>query len=985
MNRIRIAVILLLSGAAFSSRAVGPLLFTNITSSLGVSSSQTLNAVAYDGNATFVSVGTNSATLAGTFVANGSPWFPNNKWAISSVSNQNLKLSAVTFGGGNFVASGSNNLIFVSPEGTNWTPNGSIFPNTVEAAGLAYNANDGRFVAVGQAPEISWSDSPLSWHSATLKNANVSFLESFRGVTPFTAGGFASCGIFGEVRSSMDGGVTWQTNRGKSGLAELRGIAADDSQTLVSVGVGGATIVSTDGGTTWATPSVYSADLNAVAYGGSSYGFIAVGAGGAIITSSNNFASWQTNIPTARNLLGIAFGRSGLLRGVGVIVGEGGTVVLAGTAPPPPILPINQTNFSLSLPNPPLSVTISNDLDHPASTVAIDWYNSSGVLVASSSSSYVPTDTLPTDDNTPANYTYHAVSRDLRTGFTNSTSLAVTLSIVPRPKSHIISTLVRTNCNDGSSFTITNVLTGIGPWVIQWSTGAMQTNLGGVGPVINTFTLFPTNTLLNSPTGYTFSVTSLTTSLVNNGVPVSGSALPADLTDTNELIVNPRPTAAITSLDRTNCNDGSAYVIQADLTGISPWTVMWSDGAISNYIAPLAVRTVFPTNTLLNLPTSYTFWIGGLIDANCTAEPQDIKGTNTVTVNPRPTSTLTSLDRTNCNDGSAYVIQAALTGISPWKVTWSDGAVSNYVASPGVRTVFPTNVLLNASTNFSFWIGNLTDTNCTAGPQDLIGTNIVTINPRPTSKLTSLDQTNCNDGSPYVIQAALTGISPWQVTWSDGAISNYVASPAVRTVFPTNVLPNLPTNYSFWVGNLTDRNCTAGLHDLTGTNTVTINPLPPAPVSVGIVTNCAGITNPPLLVTVVANATADWYDSTKTILLATNTLSYIPPIAAAGMYTNYAQARYTNLTTQCVSATMTPVVLVEQDCTNAISSITLDNGTNAVIQWYGNFVLQSATNITPPASWTNLVQGGVGITNFWTNSVVPPPPANFFRLYAPTN
>ena len=109
---------------------------------------------------------------------------------------------------------------------------------------------------------------------------------------------------------------------------------------------------------------------------------------------------------------------------------------------------------------------------------------------------------------------------------------------------------------------------------------------------------------------------------------------------------------------------------------------MWSDGAISNYIAPLAVRTVFPTNLLLNAPTTYSFWIGGLIDANCTAEPQDIKGTNTVTVNPRPTSRLTSLDRTNCNDGSAYVIQAALTGISPWKVTWSDGAISNYVASP---------------------------------------------------------------------------------------------------------------------------------------------------------------------------------------------------------------------------------------------------------------------------------------------------------------
>jgi hypothetical protein len=781
----------MMAGVAFSASAVGPLQFTNITSQVAAPAKSLLGA-AYDRNSTFVLVGSNSTILEGTFIANQS-----NKWA-QVPTNIAPKLNAVTWGNGLFLAGGTSNKIFSSSDGVTWTNGGQIFPNTAEAAALAFNDGDGRFVTVAQAPEIAAADaSSLSWTVSTL-NPHPTFLESFRGVTPVGGNGFVACGILGDIRTSADGGASWQLNQGHVNLPDLLGIAADDGQTVVSVGVrsnGLATaIVSTDGGVTWNPSTGTTSDnLNAVAFSGMTGGFVAVGSNGVILVSTDSGVSWSPRPKiTPSSLYGIAFGRTNLFSGVGVIVGQGGTVLLAGTAPATPILPVNQTNFSSSLPNPPLSATIVNDLDHPVGTVTMDWYNSSGALVSSGTVNFTPLDTLPAGDNAAANYTYFAVARDLRTGFTNSTALPVVLSIVPRPKSTITSPLVRTNCNDGSPFTLTNVLTGIGPWIIQWSTGDVQTNTdGGSGPVINTLTIFPTNTT-TSPISLTYSVTSLTAFLTNNGTVVMGTAL--------------------------------------------------------------------------------------------------------------------------------------------------------------------------------------------AG--DLIGTNELTINPRPTSMLTSLDQTNCNNGTPFTITAALTGTAPWTVTWSDGLTLSYGASPAVRTVVATNVNPNAALTFTLWVNALSDANCTAEPQDLMGTNTLTIFPNPPPPVSLGNVTNCFGITNPPLSVTVTNGATADWFDANTNLLFA-GTTNFISTNTAVGVYTNYALTRL--IDSGCTSADFTPVLFVIQDCTNLISGITLDNGTNAVVQWYGNFVLQSATNLSPPVTWITLTQGIPGITNSWTNSTVPPPDANFFRLYAPTN
>jgi hypothetical protein len=99
-------------------------------------------------------------------------------------------------------------------------------------------------------------------------------------------------------------------------------------------------------------------------------------------------------------------------------------------------------------------------------------------------------------------------------------------------------------------------------------------------------------------------------------------------------------------------------------------------------------------------------------------------------------------------------------------------------------------------------------------------------------------------------------------------------------------------------------------------------------------------------------------------------------------------ARYvdTNLTEACYSPG-TNVMLISLPCTNTITSI-IPSGTNVLVSWTGNYLLQGTTNLLPPINWVNIYTGAVGQAigpNIWTNSDVTPPADMFFRLSAPTN
>src|SRR5213079_3649265 len=120
------------------------------------------------------------------------------------------------------------------------------------------------------------------------------------------------------------------------------------------------------------------------------------------------------------------------------------------------------------------------------------------------------------------------------------------------------------------------------------------------------------------------------------------------------------------------------------------------------------------------------------------AQSGDRTGRALVTVNPRPTSSVSGT-ATICN-GTPTTISAVLTGTGPWNVTWSDSVVQSAVTvSPATRSVSP-------SSTTTYTVTALSDANCTAQAGDRTGSAVVTVNQRsatPTSA-TATATTICN-------------------------------------------------------------------------------------------------------------------------------------------------------------------------------------------------------------------------------------------------
>ncbi len=462
-----------------------------------------LNRVTYDGTNTLVAVGLGSTVARAVFTNNPM------SWASSAFPASGLRLKAVTYGNGRFVAAGQDARVFSSVSGINdWMSRNDANTLQADVEGLAFGA--GRFVAPDSFVQTYWTtDLDASW-TASQYQANI--LESYRDITSFGSNGFALCGIYGNIRVSTDGAATFALNRALDiNAPDLLGIASDGTQLIVVVGAGGTILYSTGSPwTTWNTaPSVpTSATLRGVAYSDLYQLFMAVGDGGVVLTSTNG-VHWTTAAsPTSTALNGVVFPRAGqgLLAGVAALVGQNGTIVLGGTPPPSPVSNGDKTNCATGnfQDNELLSVQVIPDAAHPASTYTVDWFASASgtALVASATFSYRPTNTEPQTGNAPITYTNWAQSRDLRTGFVSTNRTPVRLTINPRPTATVSGD---TMICQGDSTPVQVVLTGIGPWNVDWSDGVSTNGVGTNGPGTQTYTRW-----VNPTVTTTYTVTHLT-------------------------------------------------------------------------------------------------------------------------------------------------------------------------------------------------------------------------------------------------------------------------------------------------------------------------------------------------------------------------------------------------------------------------------------------------------------------------------------------
>jgi hypothetical protein len=192
-------------------------------------------------------------------------------------------------------------------------------------------------------------------------------------------------------------------------------------------------------------------------------------------------------------------------------------------------------------------------------------------------------------------------------------------------------------------------------------------------------------------------------------------ATTANLTGTTTVRVNARPTVAITSPNTAICV-GASTNITGNVTAIGAWTLTLNNSTTMKVTGTgnkSFSYTVTPTTTPITyVPTALT-------DANCAATTANLSGTTKVTLNPRPTATLTSPNATVCKNVAA-TLTGTVTATGAWTLTLSNGTKKTGVGT-GTYTVAVT-----PTANTTYTIASLTNTTCAALPTGLTGTTVLT-------------------------------------------------------------------------------------------------------------------------------------------------------------------------------------------------------------------------------------------------------------------
>jgi hypothetical protein len=188
------------------------------------------------------------------------------------------------------------------------------------STGLAAASDGTRYVAVGSAGEIHYTQDGLTWTKATGGDALGRLLRGvvWSGSQFVAVGDYCAADCSTAPLLTSPDGATW-TSRSSSTSANLNGVASSGS-VYVAVGSGGRIIRSTDAITWSIVTSGTTNNLYGVTYGDGQ--FVAVGASATVLTSPDGSA-WtvESGVPGTSTLRGVAdFG------GVYVIVGSGGVL-----------------------------------------------------------------------------------------------------------------------------------------------------------------------------------------------------------------------------------------------------------------------------------------------------------------------------------------------------------------------------------------------------------------------------------------------------------------------------------------------------------------------------------------------------------------------------------------------------------------------------------------------------------------------------------
>lgn len=363
-----------------------------------------------------------------------------------------------------------------------------------------------------------------------------------------------------------------------------------------------------------------------------------------------------------------------------------------------------------------------------------------------------------------------------------------------------------------STVTVPVVLTGVAPFTVTWSDGYVHT--------INA--LPATRALSGSDPSITYTLRSMRDS--RGAGTVSG-----------QVVVRRAPTFfRVTQSNNMTCN-GAPVTLTADRAK----SYVWSTGETTRSIA---------------VTHGGSFTCTATFDDGCTATTYPyVSDVNPPSVYLPPAASACA--------NATYTLQPSI-GSNGWPVTlvWNDGftqTIADQYAS--TARVVPT----PASGSVTYAITSLTDRNCSGSVTN--GSTTITVVAKPTATVRPTNGSFCAAGASVPVTVDLTGLSPWNVTFSDGTILQTTGTPL--TWYFT---PSATTTYT--VTSVANGSCSnAGTGSVTYTKT--------AASVAGSATICRG-TSTPITATLAGKApfTVTWSDgNVQTIASGTTATRNVSP------------------------------------------------------------------------------------------------------------
>jgi large repetitive protein len=390
------------------------------------------------------------------------------------------------------------------------------------------------------------------------------------------------------------------------------------------------------------------------------------------------------------------------------------------------------------------------------------------------------------------NTTYNLVSVG---GVCNGTATgSVQVSVLSPPVATLTGT--QTICS-GQPSPLTISLSGAGPFDVTWTDGTSNVTVAGITTSTYVLTVSPTTTRV-------YSLVSVNGACV--GV-VSGTA---------SVTVIPSP-QIVMSGPSTYC-PGNAVQFSFSLTGIQPWSIIYSDGT-NNFTHTSITSTPFLSSVTPSGNTTYV--VTALADANCVISNPGAQAT----VSPLPVPTASISGSGTVCAGSFQSFPITLTGNAPWNVTYTDGT-----STPSINGITSSPYFLQVSANSArtYTLVSVQSGGCSG---TLSGSAQLSIAPSPVASISG--NTTVCPGNGTNLSIALTGVGPWNLTWTDGTnsvpVAGITASPYVFAVSPASTR-------SYTVSSVQDVQCSG---TATGMGIVTVSPVPQASMA-GVQQICTG-------------------------------------------------------------------------------------------------------------------------------------------------